>query len=245
MSSDRILPDWIDSYLKYAHNSEPPESYKLWSAISAIAACLQRKCFFNWEGVLYPNLYIVLVGPSTARKGTAMKPIQQFLRELGIKMAADETSRQKLIQRLKGSGSHSIEKSIIIHSSLTVFSKELTVFLGYKNQELMANLCDWYDCDPSWTYATIARSDETITNVWINLMGATTPELIQLSLPIAAVGGGLTGRIIFIYEEKKGKLVLVPRKTHEEIELEQTLLNDLGKIKLLSGEIGITDGWLA
>jgi len=173
-----------------------------------------------------------------------MKPAQQFLRTLGIKMAADETSRQKLIQRLKTVGGHSIEKSIIIHSSLTIFSKELTVFLGYKNQELMSNLCDWYDCDPNWTYATIGRGDETITNVWVNLFGATTPELIQLSLPVAAVGGGLTSRIIFINEDAKGKLVLVPRKTNEEIAMEHDLLNDLGKIQLMSGEFSITDEWL-
>lgn len=243
--TDRILPDWLDAYMEYSDNSEPPRSFRLWSAISAIAACLQRKCYFNWDGTLYPNLYIVLVGPSGSRKGTAMRPIQQFLRHHGIRMAAEATTRQKLIQKLKKAGGQNVEAgSVVIHSSLTIFSKELTVFLGYSNQELMSNLCDWFDCDSQWTYETISRNEETITNVWVNMIGATTPELIRISLPQEAVGGGLTSRIIFIVEEKKGRIVPVPRKTKKEMELEKHLLNDLGRIMLMKGEFSITDGWL-
>ena len=35
-------------------------------------------------------------------------------------------------------------------------------------------------------------------------------------MPLAAIGGGLTSRIIYIYEEKWGKMVLLPMETEEE-----------------------------
>ena len=61
---DRILDSWIDNYLIYTDNSEPPRMFRLWSAISVIAAVLQRKCKLPWGTLtFYPNLYTVLVGP--------------------------------------------------------------------------------------------------------------------------------------------------------------------------------------
>jgi hypothetical protein len=129
------------------------------------------------------------------------------------------------------------------HSSLTVFSKEFTVFLGYHNKELMADLCDWYDCDSRWVYETIARKREEIVGVWLNLVAATTPDLIQSALPIESIGGGLTSRIIFIYEEKKSKLVTLPIQSQAESELYTMLIHDLEKISMLSGQFTFTSGF--
>ncbi|KKL25422.1 hypothetical protein LCGC14_2405480, partial [marine sediment metagenome] len=69
----RILSNWIDSYLEYTEESEPAETYRLWCAIVTISAVLQRKCVFHWGALtFYPNVFVVLVGPPAARKGTAM-----------------------------------------------------------------------------------------------------------------------------------------------------------------------------
>ena len=66
----RALKDWIDSYLDFVDNSEPPQMFKLWCAISVIASALERKCYLSWGTLtFYPNIYIVLVAPSgKARK---------------------------------------------------------------------------------------------------------------------------------------------------------------------------------
>ena len=61
----RKLNDWIDSYLEYTKNSEPPDLYKEWVAVSVVASILQRKCSLPWGDItFYPNMYIILVGPS-------------------------------------------------------------------------------------------------------------------------------------------------------------------------------------
>ena len=247
--TDRILPDWIDAYLEYTENSEPARSYRLWTAISCIAACLQRKCRLPWGSLtFYPNFYVVLVGPSgKARKGTAMGPGQKLLRNLGINMVAEAITREALIRELANAKDSTIDPSTGVtklHCSLTVFSKELTVFLGYQNQQLMSDLTDWYDCDDNWTYRTKTQGTDKVEGVWVNLIGATTPSLIATAMPLDAIGGGLTSRIIFVYEPRKGKTVAVPMWTSRERELEVQLERDLEQIYMLQGDFTTTADFL-
>lgn len=246
---ERKLPNWIDAFLQYTENTEPPTMFRKWTAISCIASAMQRKCSIEWGTALvfYPNLYVVLVGPSATGKGTAMSPGLEILNEIpSIRMSAQATSLQALIRHLKDTNLTDIDIQTgdqTYHSSLTVFSKEFTVFLGYHNNELMAALCDWYDCDSRWSYETISRKREEIIGVWVNLLGGTTPDLIRSSLPIESIGGGLTSRIIFIYEEKKQKLVTLPIKSPEEQELFQLLVHDLEKISMLAGKFNFTQAF--
>jgi len=245
----RKLPNWIEAFMLYTENTEPPILFRKWVAISTIASALMRKVRVEWgtDLIFYPNLYIVLVGPSATGKGTAMTPALNIMDEVpAIKMSAQATSLQALIRRLKETNLTDIDMETgaqQYHSSMTVFSEEFTVFLGYHNKELMAALCNWYDCKNVWEYDTISRNKEKIVGVWVNLIGGTTPDLIQSSLPIESIGGGLTGRIIFIFEEKKNKLVVLPTKTQKELELRQCLIEDLEKITMLSGGYKWTEGF--
>ena len=192
---ERKLPNWIEAFLLYTENTEPPYLFRKWTAISCIASALQRKCYVDWGTALtfYPNLYVVLVGPSATGKGTAMNPGLDIISELpNIRLSAQSTSREALIRHLKDTNLTDLDIQSgkqIYHSSLTIFSKEFTVFLGYHNKELMAALCDWYDCDRKWVYETIARKKEEIIGVWVNLLAGTTPDLIQSSLPIESIWG--------------------------------------------------------
>lgn len=190
-------------------------------------------------------MYVVLVGPSgRCRKGTALNQGMPFLNRMGIKLSAESITREALIRELKTSNDSSIDidtGSIHMHSSLTIFSQELTVFLGYNNQQLMADLCDWYDCRDNWTYRTKNMGTDEITGVWVNLIGATTPELLQTTLPRDAIGGGLTSRMIFIFESEKYKTVPFPFLSSDEQALEVDLAADLEQIAGLSGEFKIGD----
>ncbi len=197
---------------------------------------------------IFPNMYVVLVGPSgKCRKGTAMSPGMKFLREMGIKVAAESITREALIRELKQSNDTQVDVKtgdMFLHASLTIYSQELTVFLGYNNQALMADLTDWYDCRDTWTYRTKNMGTDEIIGVWVNLIGATTPELLQTTLPRDAIGGGLTSRIIFVFEHNKSKVTPADFQTKEERELQKQLLLDLEKICIMSGEFKCTEGFI-
>ena len=247
----RNLPDWLDGFMALTDNTEPPTMFRKWTAISAIASALQRKVRveLGLSLTIYPNFYIVLVGPSATGKGTAMKFASDILNKIpSIHLSAQATSLQALIRRMKEVNLTDVELDTgkqVYHSSLTIFSNEFTVFLGYKNNELIAHLCDWYDCHERWTYDTIKRDREEIVGVWVNLLAGTTPENIQSSLPYEAIGAGLTSRIIFVNEDKRDKLVIFPGLTARQIELQQMLIDDLEKINQLSGCFNFTEAAMA
>lgn len=246
--AQRNIPDWIEGYLAYTEDSEPPQLFKEWCAVSVIAAALQRKCRLEWgTTVFYPNLYIVLTAPAgKARKGTAMAPARKFIDRIGIPLAAEAVTREALIRTLKESESVvSTENGIIVHSSLTVFSPELTVFLGYNNTQLMSDLTDWFDCSEKWVYRTKTAGTDDISGVFINLLGATTPDLIRSTLPLDAIGGGLTSRMIFVFEEKKGKIVPFPFVSEETRKLETKLYYDIECINMLQGQFKFTKEFLS
>ena len=246
MDSERNTPDWIDGFMLLTENSEPPILYRKWVAIATVAAALQRKVSVDIGISLrfYPNFYIVLVGPSATGKGTAMKFAYDIIEQVpNIRLAAQATSLQALIKSMKNTNLTDIDietNEEFYHSSLTVFSNEFTVFLGYQNRELIAALCDWYDCPNFWKYDTIKREEEVIIGCWVNILGGTTPDNIADSLPMAAIGGGLTSRIIFVNESKRNKLVVFPSITQKEIDLQTHLIHDLEQISLLAGSYKFT-----
>lgn len=245
---ERECNDWIDTFVEYTDRSEAPRLYRLWTAISCVGAALQRKCYLRWGYLtFYPNMYVVLVGPSGARKGTALGPGYELLSECGIRMSAQSTTLQALIRRLKEANAQEQDLETgrtILHSSMTIFSEELTVFIGYQQRELMAALCDWYDCKSRWIYDTKNMGTDEILGVWVNLMGATTPHLIQTTLPMDSIGGGLTSRIVFVYEHGKERVNPRPFLTQNELNFRDSLRNDLEKITLMRGSFTYTDAFV-
>ena len=130
----RKLQDWVTEYLSFTDNSEPAYLYRKGCALSVIASVLQRKCWVPFRrSTIYPNLYIILVGGTGVRKGTAFAQAQKFISipEIGVKMAVDSTSKVQLIKDFV----NALEVTIMDdgkqyhHSSLTIHSPELTVFL--------------------------------------------------------------------------------------------------------------------
>jgi hypothetical protein len=196
-------------------------------------------------------MYTVLVGPSGAcRKGTAMGIALEFLENLDVKMAAESITREALIRELKNANSNTpdlMSGKMSLHSSLTIWAPELTVFLGYHNHQLLSDLTDWYDCRNKWTYRTKNMGTDEIIGVYVNMLGATTPDLIRTTMPLDAIGGGLTSRMIFVYEERKKRIVPMPFLTEAELGLMHQLHIDLESINALNGRFQATedflDGW--
>ena len=239
--SERNLDDYITRYLQYTEQSEPPTSYHLWCALSLLAAALQRRVYLRMGfETIYPNLYIVLVGPAgRARKGVALGIAKDLLKKVpGISIAPESTSgREAIIQALKRSrANHELDDGAVrYHCSLTAISEELSVFLGQGDIKLLANLTNWYDCQDDWAYETIGRGLDSLQGLCFNFLGGTAPDWIQSMLPSEAVGGGFTSRVIFIVEENKGKTVPEHNLTKEEDALAEFLTQDLERIAQMKG----------
>lgn len=244
----RELSNWLDSYLAYTENSESPISYHTWCGLSVIAGALQRRVYLNWGlgRTIYPNLYVVLVGPSgRTRKGVAIGIAKDILKAVpGISVTPESSSgRQAMILAMKRALCNfqdPTDGKIKFHSAVTAFSEELSVFLGQGDIAYLSNLTDWYDSKDDWEYETVGRGKDTLQGLCLNLMGGTAPDWIQSMIPQEALGGGFTSRIIFIVEEIKRKTVPKYIPTREEQEMKEVLIRDLERISMLSGEATFT-----
>lgn len=242
----RELDDWLTSYLRYTENSEPPRTYHTWCGLSLIAGALQRKVNLQWGfETLYPNLFVVLVGPSgKARKGVALGIAKEMLTNVpGVSVAPESSSREALVLAMKRANINYTDPDtgqIKFHCSIAAFSEELSVLLGQKDIKLLANLTDWYDSKNTWVYETVGRGRDALEGLCVTLVGATAPDWLQSMLPQEAIGGGFTSRVIFVVEERKGKTVPKHILTQEEIELGESLRRDLERINNLRGAFTFT-----
>lgn len=238
----RQLSDWLENYMRYTQRSEPPELYHLWSGLTAISSALRRKCYCNWgalRGLVYPNIFVALVGPPGGRKGTAMKIAKAMIQNLNVKLGADSLgSTQALYRELMDSEDSYIDETGVSkkHKSLSIWAEEFQVFLSDKDMMLIPSLTDLFDCADSWKYKTLKRKDEDISNCWITVIGGITPALLQANLSQSAVGGGLISRIIFVvgYGPKQRKALQF--LTEEEEVIGDGLIHDLQEIGNLSGQ---------
>ena len=83
MPPRKLSMNWISSYAAALDPiTEAPSAYVIWSAISVISAVLKKKVWVR-RGTykVYPNQYIVLVGPPGVGKGTAIHPAHSFIKD--------------------------------------------------------------------------------------------------------------------------------------------------------------------
>lgn len=72
-----ILNETVNFFRLYRHicgESEVPEIYNFWAAVSLIAATVEDRVWYQKfkHEALFPNLYVIFVGPSGLGKGTAI-----------------------------------------------------------------------------------------------------------------------------------------------------------------------------
>ena len=291
----RILKrGWLEAYEEYTQQSESPEAYHLWTALSLVSAAVRRHVWLS-QGhyTIYPNLYVVLVSPpGTCKKSVAMNIGLRLLRKVnGVFIESNKMSTQSLINTLSG-GQIDITKkkkkkakspdeqlvddflkeaagdtasapkgapkqqqkasppnpgqpSYLVQTECTTMlaSTEFSVMLGVDaNQNgMLSLLTDLFDSPDTWQYKTIKRGTETLCNVFLSILGATTPEWLGTSIPQDAIGGGFTSRILFVAQSQRRKDVPRPKLTARELELRELLTKDLQHIAGLKGEITLTD----
>ncbi len=239
----RKLKNWLDSYVEYTENTESAKIFHPWIGRSMVAAALRKKVWLHLGRIkVFPNLYVILVAePGIVRKSQSISYGVDILNEItNIELSADAITKEALLQDLEACASDEQMPNgdMFRHSSLSVISREFESFLGQKqeNTKMLVLLTDLFDCQElPWKYRTKNSGTNIIPSVYLNILGATTPESLASSLPITAIGGGLTSRIIFIWGSEKNKKIPIPYLSPELYERREALINDLTVISRISG----------
>lgn len=241
----RHFDDWLKAYTHFTDTSEAPASMHFWTGVSTIAGAIRRRVWIDEKIFqITPNFYIILVAPpGVATKSTTVRLGMNLLREVpGVHFGPQEMSWQSIIDRFEKATEH-LElgpNKTIPMSCLTFAITELGTFLKTDDAGFMNFITGiWDGQQEPWDRQTRKDGVMEVKNPWVNLIGATTPSWLKTSFPESMVGGGLTSRILFVYAEKKRRLIAYPSDVVLESdydEFRKKLIEDLIRMSLLKGE---------
>jgi hypothetical protein len=194
--------------------------------------------YFQW----HPNFYIILVAPPgiVSKSTTAGIGMSLLKRVPDIKFGPDVVTWQALVTGFAESTmSFEYEGAFHAMSALTIESSEFGNLLNPQDKEMVDLLVSLWDGKPgAFEKKTKGSGCDTVENPWINLIACTTPAWIAGNFPEYMIGGGFTSRCIFVYADKKAKLVAYPSE-HVPTNLRQIaqhLVEDLSQISMMAGE---------
>ena len=236
----RNFEDWGAAYKVYTTDTESAPIFHKWVGFSAIASVLARKVWLEIGRLkIYPNMYVVLTAePGVARKTQAITYMTPLLQEIaGVKLSADAVTKEALTMDIAAAMDSAMlpDGTIMEHCSLSIISKEFESFLGQKkeNTKMLVFLTDIFDAPDKWEYRTKGSGEDSAVAAYVNLLAATTPDSIASSLPVQAIGGGLTSRVMFVWAKGRQKKVTAPEKPPKE--LQDKIIQDLIAISRITG----------
>ena len=242
----RLLSNWLNGFLEYTERGESPYLYKKWTGIWILCAALENRVFVQWDKLIYPNLYVFLTGPTSARKGTAIGPAATLLNKLNMNLAPQSTTWQALLDVFK-EGQKPIEGMPEIYPYATihpchVIASEFAAFAKRNNDEMMDFLTDIYDYQTQhYKHYTRTCGKFDLEGAHLHMLAAIQPALIPHVFPQHMIGLGITARIIFVYGKDKSHLEPLPAPTDSENALFEDLQHDLETISFLQGQFTVTD----
>ena len=221
---------FINLYLKYRANTEPPVFFHRWSILSAIGAYLGRDVGFELgDFTIHPNMYTMLIGVPGTRKSTAIKLAKKLLANTGYDhFSADKSSKEKFIMDLAGDTGISDEAADLINDSLWgadsdsrisemfVACDEFNNFIGNGNLEFVSLLGELWDY--SGVYSNRIKNGKSVVvhNPTISILGGNTPTGFSLAFPSQAIGQGFFSRLILVYSDPSPRKITFPEKSSDE-----------------------------
>lgn len=239
----RKCKDWLDGYMEYTEDWESPRQFAKWVGIVTLAVAAGRRVWYEEGGGsrVWPNLYVVLTGPSGIGKGQSMREALPFLDALAIPRSPDHITMASLVSEISLHPQQDADFGLI--TPYLLWAEELPSFLGmdaWKSGKL-ADLTTLFDCAELWRKSTVKDGVAEIIKPYLCLLGGCTPSGIYDVLPPASVGQGFTSRVIFPWAAEYTKRVPVKPWTQKHQLLREALLNDILEIKQLSGAFKLTD----
>lgn len=241
---ERKAGDWIQGFRYFTGESEAPDSYIFWTAMTTLSGALRRRVYVPWIYYkFYPNIYTVLVGPpGKVHKSSVIHFARQFLRELKIPIASEAVTKEGLIEQMVArAGKVQVGKELHTVSALAVISSELMTFVAPSSERMIEFLTDIFDTPDEWEYTTKGSGTKLIERPYLSLLAGTTPSWIANSFDITFVEQGLASRTLFVFENKPRFHRAFSNITTDMWDMRDRLVEDLKQIAKLQGEFTWTD----
>jgi len=225
--------NFISNFLEWTKLAESPESYFRWAAIAGISAILRDNVFTEWgvKGRLYPNLFVLNVGPPAIGKQLPSRMIIDLVKATGnTRVIAGSASIQAVIKELGVRESGGLRGA-----SCLLYSEELASFYATeKGTNMLLN--DLADFHPLWERLLVSWQAK-LERVCVTLLAASNETNLKTVFDQIAVNGGLLSKTIINIEDKKRHKDPMIRKVISPPGMEDNLKAVLKCISKLRGEM--------
>lgn len=242
--------NFIDAFMAYTEGRGSPEMFRKATAISIVSAAMERKTWVTTaKGRLFPNQYILLVGPPGVGKSLCTTTAYDLLNEIRspetpFHLAPTSVSKASMIDRLVEAERRIVRPmetpAIMSFNSLTIIANEFGVFLPSWEGEFMNTMTDLWDCGRYAEKKRTSKLDIELPNTQLSLLSATTPAHLNQLLPEGAWETGFMSRILIIYSGEFFHTDLFSAAVFED-KSREGLVNDLRDIYKIYGEFTVTD----
>lgn len=215
---------------------EAPVTFHIMCVLTILGAALRRRVWME-RGFysLYPNLSIVLIAPAgAAKKGAAVSIAEGLLPPEVVNVLAEKLTPEAIVEALAE------EESVNGKACGLLWAPELSILLGKQkyNDGMIPLLNELLECKPHWKSRTISRGETELNNIYLSLLGASTPDLFGSSMSSAALDGGFMSRIFLVVEESSSRSFSSPRL--DKLELQRLQGEVLKVLQRLEGEIHLS-----
>jgi hypothetical protein len=232
--------NFLQAYSHYADGNEASPLFHEWAGLNTLSAVVSRKVFFDQKYFLiYPNIYVILVGEPGDKKTTAMSLARTMVQKLEMPLAPPSITKEAISlmmsQSTEGSKCHIkyLNGTLPVEvSQLSFFASEIVTMLaaGGNAQGLIEFFTDIYDRE-TFEVVTKGKGTDFINCPYITILACMTPEQTGQLLKERLITGGFSRRCIFVYGRSKAAPIAFPELLPTQIEAKQFCIDHLQKVK--------------
>lgn len=234
--------DFLEDYWTFHKRYEVSKNYALFSAVALLGAVLHRKVhFLHGDIEIHGNLYVLLVGPQGNGKSTCCDFAQNLFVEVcpdyevgaSTQSAEDivtEMSKDKFARSFQNAQGECIEVR-----PYAFFINEFKDFIAYAPTRMLNFLGNIYD-RKMFKAGTIKRGIENIINPSLNILGCENPDQLSGMMKNSILTGGMSRRIIMVYETDYAPPRAIIEKTPESETAWSRVKDRVREARKLTGE---------
>lgn len=244
------MKSFLYNYGIYSSGNEAPRIFHKWAGLSVLSSAISRRVWID-SGffMIYPNLYVILVGEPAGGKTTAMDIARRMVQQLDIPIAPSAATKEAVTQLMSNENENSpCQKTFTfdgeprLYTHLSMFASEIvtTLAAGGNPQGFIEFLTDVWDRE-LFEYKTKHGGTDVIQGPYITLLGCMTPEQTDQMLKQSIITGGFSRRCIFVYSMDRGAPVPRPMLTPEQSKARAICMRFCKKLQARSGEFKPTE----
>lgn len=221
--SDHLLPGgtYLDDFVLLMKGMSTPTRFCTWGALVQVSSVLKRDAWLKWyPGNFFGNLFVILVGPPRWQgKSTVIddyvdpilrtfhkelpaewrgrKEVRAYHSKITPEALFDQLTHETVFEEMRNG------KMVEVHipwSNAVLLMSELGTFLGKQkyNEGLIQKLTDLYSCKAEDDDTTKGKGKRIARDTYVTLLGGTTQEAIEKTIPDAAMADGFLSRVILV-----------------------------------------------